>query len=198
MGKLPEDRWSQRSHSEPCSQGCKVYLTTLSDNDQRLLAATGRSRKQQPDRLLAGISPRMRYASLHLYSLTCRSFDRLFTQNKPGRTFQHQKVLVFPLMNMQRGAVSGVSNDLHHGVSPIGSCCGHPNAETLTRPRRQPFRAVGSGRFRDDIDRTTLIRQKYTCLFVKCDPARKRAQSLPSLATPAAEVVTRLSFVAAI
>ena len=46
IGELPENRWTQRSHAEPCSQGWKVYLTTLSDNDQRLLAATRRSRKQ--------------------------------------------------------------------------------------------------------------------------------------------------------
>jgi len=44
--ELPEDRWSQRSYAELGGQSGKVYLTTLSDNDQRLLAATRRSRKQ--------------------------------------------------------------------------------------------------------------------------------------------------------
>jgi len=38
-----------------------------------------------------------------------------------------------------------------------------------------------------------LVRQKYSCLFMKWDPARRSARSLASLATPATEVVTCLS-----
>src|ERR1700753_2420302 len=64
---LPENGRSQCGYTKLGRQGGKINLATLSDADQGLFTATPGGRKEQPDGLVAGITPCVRDAALHLY-----------------------------------------------------------------------------------------------------------------------------------